>query len=289
MSPSEQDKPFYSFPQLKSKLKCMGVNIGEAGAWRTVGTIDVLPNDIGKRILFEDNGIFYIDDDCIKRRGFMYKTAFYFEYQGISNKPKFHVCKCTAIENFGKNAYRFANAEPVKVFSRNDKTDITVDRLELCSFCRKMLIDAEAAKIKNSTDFVEILKAAGEVKEPEQLELDFYGYVKDWEIISYAFRATHNFTCQRCGVKVDDGFDHQYIQTHHKNGKKTDNNEKNLECLCIQCHSEVDDTHRRNFSRGSNRIMLQEFIAKYRKRNNKGKPTISDEYDGDEMSPLPVF
>lgn len=266
MNSPEQDMPIYTFPQLKSELKRMGVNIGEAGAWRTVGTVDVLPADIGKRILFENNGIFYIDDEGIKRRGFMYKTSFYFKYQGQSNKPKFHVCKCTAIENFGKNAYRFANAEPVKVISRNNNKEVMVDHMELCGFCRKILIQiqAEANKIKDSTDFVEILKAAGEVKEPEQLELDYKGYIKGWESISYTFRAKHNFTCQRCGIKVDDGFDHQYIQTHHRNGKKTDNSEKNLECLCVQCHSEVDAVHRKNFSRGGNKVILQNFIAKYR-------------------------
>ena len=72
-SSSIDEKPFFSFPTLKEKLTSMGIVVGKAGAWKTVGTVDVLPEDIGKRILFEDGKIFYIDDEGEKRRGFMYK------------------------------------------------------------------------------------------------------------------------------------------------------------------------------------------------------------------------
>lgn len=265
---ADEETPIFSFPKLKDKLTSMGIQIGQAGAWKTVGTVDVLPEDIGKRILFEDGGIFYIDDEGVKRRGFMYKTSFYFEWQGRTAKPKFHVCKCTAIENFGREAYRFANAEPIKVFSRNARKEVMVEHMDLCGYCRKMLMESEAERVQDSTDFVEILKEAGDVEEPEQLELDFFGYVKDWERISLAYRTKHDFTCERCGVKVKPGFDHQFMQTHHKNGNKADNREGNLECLCIECHSEVDDAHRHNFSLGGNKVMLEEFRRAYRGKHS---------------------
>lgn len=260
------DEPIFSFPKLKNRLHSMGIVIGEAGPWRSVGTIDILQEDIiSKRILFEDKGIFYIDNDGIKRRGFMCKADFYFEYQGDLRNPKFHVCKCPVIENFGKTAYRFANTEPVKIFSRNEKKEVMVEHMDLCGYCRNMLIQGEATRVKDITDFVEILRKAGEVKDSEQIELDFFGYVKDWEKISFTYRSMHNFTCEQCGVKVD-GFDRQYMHTHHKNGNKTDNRESNFICLCIDCHSKVDEKHRQNFSTGGNKIMLDDFIAKYRKK-----------------------
>lgn len=268
-----EEAPIFCFPKLKDKLTSMGINIGKVGTWRTVGTVDVLPEDIGTRILFEDGGIFYIDDEGIKHRGFMYKHSFYFEYNGIANQPRFHIYKCSTIQNYGQVAYRFANAEPVKIYSKNAHREVMVEHLKLCSNCRELLMRDNTLDIYDSTDFVDILKEAGEVKEPERLELDIFGYVKDWERISMAYRATHQFTCERCGIKVEDGFDHQYIQTHHKNGNKTDNRESNLECLCVQCHSEVDDRHRHNFSHGGNKVMLEEFIRKYRK-----KPVIANQW-----------
>ena len=210
LNPPVDESPIFSFPKLKERLTSMGIQIGKAGAWKTVGTVDILPEDIGKRLLFEDGGIFYIDDEGVKRRGFMYKTSFYFEWQGRISKPKFHVCKCTAIENFGREAYRFANAEPIKVYSRNAKKEVMVEHMDLCGYCRRMLMETEAKRVQDSTDFVEILKEAGDVSEPQEVELDIFGYVKDWERISLAYRTKRDFTCERCGVQVKDGFDHQF-------------------------------------------------------------------------------
>lgn len=255
--------PICDFPNLKKRLTDMGIQIGQADAWHPVGTVDVLPEDIGKRILFEDGGIFYIDDNGVKHRGFMYKAAFYFEYQGVKKKPKFHVCECTTIKNFGRNAYRFANAEPIKVYSRNAYQEVEVEGMELCSYCKHMLMDEEAERINDSTDFVEILKEAGDVEVPTEYDVDIFGYVKNWEEISLAYRTKKQFTCERCGTQVEDGFDHYYMQTHHKNGVKTDNREGNLECLCIKCHSEVDDTHRRTFSSEAQKVMIDEYMRKY--------------------------
>ena len=265
LSPQPSEEPIFSFPKLKDKLSAMGIVIGHAAPWQTVGTVDVLPEDIGTRILFENGGIYFFDDNGIKRRGFMYKTKFNFEWRGERRQPTFHVFKCTAIENFGNESFRFANAEPIKIYSKNENKEVSVEGMKLCNLCRNMLIEKEAQRVSSSTDFVGILKESGDVRESEQLELDIYGYVRNWEQISLAYRTKMDFTCERCGIHIQEGFDRQFIHTHHKNGIKTDNKESNLQCLCIKCHSEVDKHHRQKFSVGGNKVLLEEFMKKYEK------------------------
>lgn len=265
----DSSTPICCFPNLKKCLTDMGIQIGKAGVWRSVGTIDVLPEDIGDRIRLENDGIFYVDSEGGRHRGFMYKT--HFSFSG-GNRPKFHICKCATIANFGSCSYRFANAEPVRVYSYREYKDVYVSGLELCGNCRRMLTSEEIRRIYDSTAFVRDLKDSASVDnydkpdESDESDVDLFGYVWNWPSISREFRAKRNFTCERCGTRVKDGFDHTFMHAHHRNGIKTDNRESNLECLCIKCHSEVDDAHRHNFSFGAQRFLIDEYMRKYHRK-----------------------
>ncbi|CAG9884442.1 hypothetical protein F3B42_14450 [Bacteroides ovatus] len=260
------DEPFYQFDRLKSQLRTMGIEIGEASPWTPVGTIEVLPEDIGTKIKFEENGIFYIDDNKIEHQGFMYKRNFYFHDYGES-MPKFHIRNCEALQLYGKDAYRFANNEPIKVFARDRavRHEVEVSGLQLCNYCANILAGELTNKIHNSTDFVEFLKQTEGIFPDENgdVDVDIFGYTKNWEQISHAYRSLHQFTCERCGLQITNLLDQHYMHTHHKNGNKIDNRETNLECLCVRCHSEVDDRHRKRLSTGANRIILEDFNEKY--------------------------
>ena len=129
-------------------------------------------------------------------------------------------------------------------------------------------MNEEAMSVNDSTEFVDFLKETGNIDEPTEYDIDIFGYVKNWEEISLAYRTKRNFTCERCGTHVEDGFDHFYMQTHHKNGVKTDNRESNLECLCIKCHSEVDDIHKKNYSSAAQKVIIEEYLRKYHDRDS---------------------
>ena len=120
--------------------------------------------------------------------------------------------------------------------------------------------------INSSTDFVEILRQANEdsTNSEEDMEIDIFGYTKNWETISRAYRIKHNYTCEKCGLHIDNELDRMYLHTHHINGNKTDNREKNLRCLCIRCHANVDDNHYKRLTTGANRIIFEDFCKKYR-------------------------
>ena len=113
-----------------------------------------------------------------------------------------------------------------------------------------------------TSDFVKILKEARDATDSNE-EVDIFGYTKNWEMISKAYRELHNYTCERCGLHIENSFDQQYIHVHHRNGNKADNQRENLECLCLRCHASVDKNHQARLTTGANKILYEEFCKKY--------------------------
>ena len=62
-----------------------------------------------------------------------------------------------------------------------------------------------------------------------------FGYPKNWSAISENFRKRHNFTCEICRVKCES--QKRLTHAHHKNGNTSNCDDKNLQCLCVYCHS----------------------------------------------------
>jgi len=70
-------------------------------------------------------------------------------------------------------------------------------------------------------------------------------YSSDWATISSRYRESVNWTCERCGVNLKDH--KSFLQAHHLNGVKSDNDRQNLQALCIRCHAQKPDhEHLRN-------------------------------------------
>ena len=68
------------------------------------------------------------------------------------------------------------------------------------------------------------------------------GYPKNWSEISAAFRKKRKYKCEKCGVDCSEY--QRLVDTHHKNGDKSNCDYKNLVCLCKYHHSkEPHHTH----------------------------------------------
>lgn len=259
------EEPIYDFHKLRQCLVDLGYIVEQAQGYREIRPEEVTISSIHKgELQVLDNGIFVIGPGDEKQQVFLYKRDYHLEKYG---KPRFHICKCEKIEEFISSGgfrehYVRANSDPVPVIDLdNGRWEEDIDGLPLCQYCLNKV--REYGRI-SSTEFVELLKQAkGPEENPEVQEVDIFGYTRDWEDISRRYREEHDYTCERCGLKITDIYDRQYIHCHHKDMNKLNNKKSNLECLCMRCHSRVDSFHLKNLTSGANRIIIAEFNRKY--------------------------
>lgn len=83
------------------------------------------------------------------------------------------------------------------------------------------------------------------------------GYPDNWNKISYQYRNSQNWTCERCNVNLNN---HRgLLHTHHKNSVTHDTDSRNLEALCIVCH---DKEHKHNIGLHSNEKAIIQDLRK---------------------------
>ena len=253
-----RETPIHDFNKLKSALTNLGFTIGEAEPYRPLDVADVnLSNGKSNDVEITDEGIFYVNPDSGDRHQvFLYMRNYNMADWG---KPRYHITNCTTLQELGTKRYRRANTGTVRVFDTSQQRDVEVSGLPLCKNCLRLL------------------RAAGEDKtDIEETDTDLEGYIWKWQKISQAYRTKKNYTCEICGFSPENRMDRQYIHVHHKDGRKTNNKEDNLQCLCIACHSKVNMAHQENFSKGANKIMLEAFKKKYPKAGQERNTVFSD-------------
>ena len=295
-------EPIFSFGGLKQTLTELGYQVQEARPWAPISPVTVTAKEIQKGTIEikedESNvGMYFIDGKGVKHVGFLYLQDYKLDEYG---PPKYHLCNCTTIQQFKENGYfhkyRWANTEAVTVINRNTGDDVRFDHLDLCKYCVNIIRElAGRVTFQTSDEFIDFIKSkvygnevadedgmfgdqceaaiARDIKKELGLadsdfgaEYDIFGYVHGWEQISKDYREKRNYTCERCGIHIEDPLDRRFIHVHHKDGNKANNRISNLECLCIDCHSHVDAHHEQNFSSGANSILLKAFRKKFKRK-----------------------
>lgn len=266
-----EEEAIYDFGNLRHFLEELGYLVGDSQGWTTVvEEFDPMAAIRDGSMQFRPDGIYIINPKTKEENQvFIYKHDYWLHQYG-EQKPRFHICKCSTIEEFMRRGafdghYVRANIDPVPVISKETHREEIVSGLPLCRNCIARI--HEYGRI-TSTEFAEILREARGVEEDQkEQEVDIFGYTRDWDEISRNYREKHEYTCEKCGLKIDDLFDRQYIHCHHKDANKLNNNVSNLQCLCLRCHSQVDEYHRNNLTSGANGIIFRAFEEKYPPQN----------------------
>ncbi|MDR2886932.1 MAG: HNH endonuclease [Bacteroidales bacterium] len=208
------------------------------------------------KIRFSGDGI-YLTHEGREWKGYMYMPTY--KVSRYNSMPRFHLTNCEKIQELFSGGhgyyYKWSNNKLNDITDRDTREIYKNQRLQLCSHCRNAI-----AGITDTEDFFKTLDTDSEIV---TLEVDIFGYVKDWEKISRAYRKEKDYICESCGIKPIMEFDKRYWHTHHRNGDKTNNKSSNLECLCVLCHSYKDYTHEENFDKPRMKRELDSFVNQY--------------------------
>lgn len=281
----EEDlEPIFDFKPLRDFLVDKGYIVEKANGYREIRPEVIDPMEAIKNgeLDVRDDGIYIIDPITKEEQQvYLYKYDYYLHKYG-EQVPRYHICRCATILDFMNRGvfdghYVRANTEIVPV---KDKVSLHIEKVSNLPLCRNCIAKIRQYAGISSNEFVEILRQArGEEEVEEEVhEVDIFGYTRDWDNISKEYRESHHYTCEECGLQIDDLFDRQYIHVHHIDANKLNNKESNLKCLCLRCHSNVDEIHQKNLTTGANRIIWEAFNAAYPYRNirkSKISPTIS--------------
>lgn len=170
---------------------------------------------------------------------------------------KFHVANCSTLEDMrGQNRYgRYVVATRTdgqfivnflvggKIHSKGKKVE---RRLYVCKNCLNRLNydnyrrSFEKNKIRDNFDLNAFFQTYGSriINKPVGSDITdpLNQYPSNWDEISDQKREGVGWRCEECGEDLISK--QEFLHTHHINGRKDDNSERNLVALCIGCHAE---------------------------------------------------
>ena len=250
----------HKFSNFRDWLNERGIEISESIGYKLV-SVDFKRAFEEGRLAFTPDGIIYTDDDNAQL------VYVYIKYYGVSYKqnlefPKIHTHRCSTIDSFVASGrfnkrYEVSNSPVNDIYDTEDGDRLYKDRnLQLCGNCKKV----SGTGVIDSDGFSELQK---ESQGNGEVEVDRSGYTRDWPIVSNNYRRSVEFCCEKCGLRPKVGGHKIFWHTHHVNSKRHDNSIKNLKCLCIRCHSKVDDRHAAQFNSAEWKRQIATFNVHY--------------------------
>lgn len=201
---------------------------------------------------------FFLLENQIQYRAYLYLQYYEVEKNGL---PKRHYFQCETVKKF--SGFVAANSDQVTVLCKETKKVYRNSELPVCKNCRAIFREKTSMELRGKS-FHEFILDLEEQAGTKVSQVGKNGYTLNWQDISTAFRKRQHYTCEKCGVHITNRQDYQYMHVHHINRDKLDNRRANLQCLCIDCHANVDALHQRNFSAPEHQRAIRKFRVKYK-------------------------
>lgn len=253
----------YTFSNLAQRLSQLGYPEPTESGFRVIRR-DLTQEEQAGNIEFRDDGIYLTID------GQEYKGYMYLKYPNVNRFgiPKFHITNCQTVLDQRANGrfdgrYFWHNSNTVTIEDRTNGQVHEDINLSLCGYCRNQ---SSIRDYSDTEGFFSLLDQQEQEDLNQEVEVDIFGYTLDWQQLSREYRKEKEYTCESCGIRVDEPSDRRFIHVHHKSGNKLNNRRNNLECVCVLCHANKDVTHEQNFERRRMQADIRAFTEKYREQ-----------------------
>lgn len=193
------------------------------------------------KVQYQEDGI-HIDDT----RVYVHQESYQDQYLRDGKTPKIHIVKCEIMNNPRIKNFTASNDKKHDIKNRDTGEIYKGLKLLVCRYCQeKLKVDGhyDLADIKDTEDFYDALFDKSQPQEKE-VAVDIHGYPFNFRRISKRYKKSKAYTCEQCYIKPNKFHHRKYWHVHHIDGKKTNNETSNLECLCIRCHAKIDDHHK---------------------------------------------
>lgn len=208
-----------------------------------------------------DSGLITVLKDGTLRKSIVYISEIKRWALDSYGYPKFHIFNCRTLvqmRNGGKvQRYKKTLRDDGKflmIVSGEDDSQTRYISLEICGNCLSHYntrfnrrVTKPTFNIKEYTQ--EPIRDSSLELKSELFKDDFESvpqfYAKNWREISDNLKKLKNYTCQKCGIKLEGA--KKYLHTHHMDSNPSNNIIGNLKVLCIECHAdEFNHAHIKN-------------------------------------------
>jgi hypothetical protein len=184
-----------------------------------------------------------------------YNNKIYFVLKDGSQGNRFHIADCQKLDEMRRKGrferYVVTNKlDGQFAVSGTDNTNnqliVGETKLNVCQFCIESLNYKKFRSMPRGSqrktfvasfklaDFFDTYSSFFKFMPTGVANNSDAGYSKDWDSISRNVRSRFNYSCQRCGLDLQNN--KRLLHVHHINGVKSDNSTSNLTPLCADCH-----------------------------------------------------